>query len=314
MLRRVLTTVAVLLALLGGLLATPAAPAQADTKPLPVPYSFLPNAAFGGMPGANAPGTNDFDCRPTAAHPRPVILLHGILGNRSTNWQTYGPLLKNSGYCVFSLTYGVEYDVTPVNLFGGLDDMRVSARQLKRFVKKVLTATGATKVDLVGHSEGTLMPQWYIKYLGGAKKVENFVGLASAFKGTGVASVSDLVAGVLPDGILPTGCRSCLQFSPTSRFMKKLHEGGMVQPGVRYTSIVTKYDELVLPYTNGTLPGVTNVVLQDVCKQDYSEHFQIASSRNAAQVVLNALDPEHPRPIRCALVLPFVGELIPGLL
>lgn len=312
MLRRALTTVAVLLALLGGLLAAP--PAQADTKPLPVPYSFLPNAAFGGMPGANAPGTNDFTCKPTAAHPRPVILLHGILGNRSTNWQTYGPLLKNNGYCVFSLTYGVEYDVTPVNLFGGLDDMRVSARQLKKFVKKVLRATGATKVDLVGHSEGTLMPQWYLKFLGGARKVENFVGLASAFKGTGVASVSGLVAGILPDGILPTGCRSCLQFSPTSGFMRKLHEGGMVQPGVRYTSIVTKYDELVLPYTNGTLPGINNVVLQDVCKQDYSEHFQIASSRNAAQVVLNALDPEHPRPIRCALVLPFVGELIPGLL
>ena len=312
MLRRALTTVAVLLALLGGLLAAP--PARADTKPLPVPYSFLPNAAFGGMPGADAPGTNDFTCRPTAAHPRPVILVHGLLGNRSTNWQTYGPLLRNNGYCVFALTYGVEYDVTPVNLFGGVDDMRVSARQLKRFVKKVLAATGASKVDLVGHSEGTVMPQWYLKFLGGAKKVENYVGLASAYRGTGVAALGNLVAGILPDGMLPTGCRSCLQFSPTSSFMRKLHRGGMLQPGVHYTSIVTKYDELVLPYTNGTLPGVTNVVLQDVCKQDYSEHFQIASSRNAAQVVLNALDPEHPRPIRCALVLPFVGELVPGLL
>ncbi|MBM0123872.1 esterase/lipase family protein [Pimelobacter simplex] len=312
MLRRALTTVAVLLALLGALLAAP--PAHADTKPLPVPYSFLPNAAFGGMPGANAPGTNDFSCKPTAAHPRPVVLVHGLLGNRSTNWQTYGPLLKNNGYCVFSLTYGVEYDVTPVNLFGGVDDMRVSARQLKRFVTRVLAATGATKVDLVGHSEGTVMPQWYLKFLGGAKRVENYVGLASAYRGTGAAALGNLVAGILPDGMLPTGCRSCLQFSPSSTFMRRLHEGGMLQPGVTYTSIVTKYDELVLPYTNGTLPGVTNVVLQDVCKQDYSEHFQIASSRNAAQLVLNALDPEHPRPIRCALVLPFVGELLPGLL
>ena len=39
-------------------------------------------------------------------HPRPVVLVHGTAGNRSTNWQTYGPLLKNNGYCVFALDYG----------------------------------------------------------------------------------------------------------------------------------------------------------------------------------------------------------------
>ncbi len=309
--RRSVTAVVVLLGLLTSLIG---APAQADTKPLPVPYSFLPNAAFGGMPGADAPGTNDWNCMPTAAHPRPVVLVHGLLGNRATNWQTYGPLLKNNGYCVFSITYGVEYDVTPINLFGGLDNMKKSARQLKRFVNRILRATGAEKVDLVGHSEGTVMPQWYLKFLGGRAKVANYVGLASAYRGTQIAGLGDLVAPVLPDGALPTGCRSCLQFSPTSTFMKKLHKGGMLQPGVHYTSIVTRYDELVLPYTNGTLPGVDNIVLQDVCPSDFSEHFQIASSRNAAQLVLNALDPAHARPVKCSLVLPFVGELIPGLL
>ncbi|GAA4817999.1 esterase/lipase family protein [Nocardioides caeni] len=310
-LARCATVVAAILGL--GVLA-PTGVAAADDEPLPVPYSFLPNAAFGGLPGANAPGTNDWSCRPTARHPRPVVLVHGLIGNRSTNWQTYGPLLKNNGYCVFALTYGVEYDVTPANLFGGVEDMRRSAGELKTFVDRVLRATGARRVDLVGHSEGTVMPQWYLKFLGGATKVRNYVGLASAYKGTSIASIGDGFAPFLPDGMLPTLCKSCLQFSPNSGFMRKLHQGGLLQEGVRYTSIVTKYDELVLPYTNGTMKGVKNIVLQDVCPQDFSEHFQIASSRNAARLVLNALDPAHSRPVSCALVLPFVGELIPGLL
>ena len=43
----------------------------------------------------DAPGTNDWSCKPTAAHPEPVVLVHGTFGNKSTNWQTYGPLLAN---------------------------------------------------------------------------------------------------------------------------------------------------------------------------------------------------------------------------
>src|SRR5690349_15655949 len=81
-------------------------PAAAQAATLPVPYTFLTSAVVAGLsPQASAPGTNDWTCKPTAAHPRPVVLVHGLMGNRATNWQTYGPLLKNNGYCVFALTY-----------------------------------------------------------------------------------------------------------------------------------------------------------------------------------------------------------------
>ncbi|MDN5745967.1 MAG: lipase family protein [Nocardioidaceae bacterium] len=301
--------------LLAGTLLRPTVASAETDDPLPVPYGFLPAAILNGLPNANAAGTNDWSCKPSAAHPRPVVLVHGLIGNRATNWPTYGPLLKNNGYCVFALTYGVEYDITPINLVGGVDDMRTSAGELKTFVDRVLAATGSRKVDLVGHSEGTLMPNWYLKYLGGAAKVKNYVGLASVYNGTiAPKEVTALLSTLLPpDGILPTGCRSCLQFATGSKFLQKLHQGGMLQSGVTYTSIVTKYDELVLPYTNGTMPGVKNIVLQDVCPLDFSEHFQIVSSRNAAQLVLNALDPAHARKVSCSVVLPFVGELLPGL-
>ncbi|MBS4754458.1 lipase [Nocardioides sp. zg-ZUI104] len=306
----VLVTAVALLATL-----TLAAPrASAAPEPLPVPYGFVPGALLNGLPGANAAGTNDWSCKPSKAHPRPVVLVHGFAGNRATNWPTFGPLLKNEGYCVFALTYGVAADVVPVNLLGGVGDMRASAGELKVFVDKVLKATGAGKVDLVGHSEGSLMPNWYLKYLGGAKKVHHFIGLGSAFGGTNLPVLFErLLNGILAPEQVPV-CQACLQFSPKSQFVRQLHEGGLMQKGVSYTSIVTRIDELVIPYTNGILPGARNYVLQDVCPQDLSDHLQIVSSRNVARIVLNTLDPKNARKLTCVPVLPVVGELVPGLI
>jgi triacylglycerol lipase len=54
-----------------------------------------------------------------------------------------------------------------------------------------------------------------------------------------------------------------------------------------------------------------NIVVQDHCDTDYTEHFQIAADKVASVYVLNALDPAHPRPVPCVVVLPFVGTPTP---
>ena len=69
------------------------------------------------------PGANDWDCKPSKQHPRPVVLVHGLMGNKSTNWPTYAPLLANEGYCVFALTYG-QQPVPGNEKFGGLGPMQ----------------------------------------------------------------------------------------------------------------------------------------------------------------------------------------------
>lgn len=302
-------TVLTALLLTAVLVAAGLQPAGAADRP--VPYSFLPYAAVGGIPpGGDAPGSNDWTCRPTARHPRPVVLVHGTAGNKATNWQTYAPLLSNQGYCVFALTYGLAPYGDPATAnFGGMARMQQSAEELKAFVAKVLKRTGASKVDLVGHSQGTLMPNYYVKFLDGAKHVKRYVSLAPLWKGTQASGAGDLAAaafGMDPEATA-AGCEACAQFAPGSAFMRKMRKGGVAVPGIEYTNIVTEYDQLVIPYTSGLEPGMRNHVVQDHCGTDYSEHFQIAADKVASVLVLNALDPARKRPVPCPVVLPFVG-------
>jgi triacylglycerol lipase len=296
-----------------GVLAAPAGHADgSDDGDLPVNYNFLAGAiAAGTKVDADPPGANDWTCRPTAAHPRPVVLVHGTLGNKNTNWQAYSPLLANHGYCVFSLTYGViPGSPIPVSQFGGMARIQDSAQQLKAFVARVLRSTGARKVDLVGHSQGTFMPEYYVKFLGGAKHVQNYISLAPLWHGTRSAlPLSQIARGFGIDEEDFPICTACPQMSSDSRFVAQLRAGGLLVGNVAYTNIMTKYDELVRPYTSGSEPGMHNIVLQDLCETDFTEHFEIAADPVGAQVVLNTLDPAHPGPVPCPVVLPFVGPV-----
>ncbi|MFS3127912.1 esterase/lipase family protein [Nocardioides sp. Bht2] len=304
--RRIAVTLLTLLALLLGLTSSPAV---AEEK-LPVPWSFLPTAVTGGASlSFSAPGTNDWSCKPSKAHPRPVVLVHGTFGNGNTNWQTYGPLLKNAGYCVYALTYGQLSKALPLSILGGFGSMKASARQLKRFVAKVRRHTGAAKVDLVGHSQGTLMPQYWVRYLGGRKHVRNYVSLAPLWHGTQVADVTALLNPVFGGEDSFPACTACAQFGTGSAFMKKIRKGKVASKGIRYTNIMTRYDELVIPYSSGRQKGMRNLVVQDYCATDFSEHFEIAADPIAARLVLNTLDPKRAKKVGCTVVLPFIGPL-----
>jgi triacylglycerol lipase len=293
---------------------------SASAAPLPVSYDFSQGIlAQMRAPDSPPPGANDWSCKPTAQHPRPVVLVHGLLANQTDDWWVFSPVIKNQGYCVFSLTYGVKPGIgIPGYTPGGMKTMEESSQELSGFVNKVLAATGAKKVDIVGHSEGSLMPAYYVKYLGGKAKVRTYVGLTTIWHGTNPAGLATLDQlgqpfGISPalEGLVANFCESCAQFLEGSPFINKLRKGGTVTvPGVRYTSIVTQYDELVQPYTSGIEtndPNMTNLVLQQQCPLDLAEHIAVAADPVAAQDVLNALDPAHAAPVPCTVVLPFLG-------
>src|SRR3954468_5632834 len=216
-----------------------------------------PGAAQG--PGIDPPGANDWSCHPSAAHPYPVVLVHGTFGDMTVSWNLISPRLKHDGYCVFALDYGQR----------ATDPIEGSAAQLRDFVARVLAATGARKVSLVGHSQGGMMPRYYIKFLGGLGKVEDLIGLAPSNHGTSNPGA------LLLDGA--SLCDSCGQQTAGSAFITHLNAGDETPGSVSYTAVETRYDEVVIPYTSAFLsgPNTTNVLLQSRCPLDASEHLSI---------------------------------------
>jgi len=275
--------------------------------------------AAGGPPspmdGPSTPpaGANSASCHPSAAHPRPVVLVHGLGADMSENWSYISPNLAAAGYCVFALTYGVDPRgvIPPFDRMGGVVPMEQSALQLATFVNQVLTATGASQVDIVGHSEGSLMPDWYVRFLDGARRVGHYVGITPLWHGTNVLGLATLEQGGRPLGLsqpvaagVSQFCGSCPEFLAGSAFLERLASGGgPAAPQVVYTNLMTRYDEAVVPYTSGVLegPGITNIVVQDQCPQDTSEHGFMAYDPVVLQDVLNALDPAHARAVDCGM-------------
>jgi len=269
---------------------------------------LLLSAPAAAAPDPSPPGANDFECKPSAEHPRPVVLVHGLAATQAANWAFMSPRLKAAGYCVFSLTYGQDdrLDAFPYSP-GGVIRMQESSKQLKAFVAKVLDATGAREVDLVGHSEGTVMPRWYLEKRGGAKFVRRFIALTPLWRGTEIGGTAFLRDVAEPYGLsaplidaVSQFCASCPQFLRGSDYMNKLNRDGERIKGVNHTNIATATDELVVPYTSGLMnDGGTNIVLQDVCPADLSEHGAVAFDPVVAQLILNALKPKTAQPVQC---------------
>lgn len=290
-----------------GLVGGAPASAAAQPGPLPVLYNF-PAAALISLanPNADPPGANDFSCRPSATHPLPVVLVHGTLANKTNEWQAVAPLLKNDGYCVFAPNLGGD---TPTSFLQATRPIEEIAAQLGVFVDQVLAATGAAKVDIVGHSLGGMFPRYYINNLGGDTKVNSLIGLSPSNHGTTLLGLAKLGEAIGVTGPIESFCASCIQQIAGSPFLTALNANGGLRPGVRYTVIQTRYDEIVTPYTSAFLsgPNVRNITLQDTCVLDGVDHIAIANDRVALRHVQNALDPAHPRPAVCVPVLPTIG-------
>jgi len=270
--------------------------------------ALAPASALAASSESNPPsGANDWSCRPSAAHPDPVVLVHGLGATMQENWNYMSPLLVARGYCVFALTYGID-PRWPYN--GGVIAIEKSAPELDAFVNKVLGATGAAQVDLVGHSEGTYMPQYWLKFIAGAAaKVHRYVAMTPLYGGTNLAEAALLSDTFAPYGgsqallgLIAQGCGSCPEFITGSDMQKKLVAGGAAVPGIIYTTIPTHYDELVSPWQSGLLPpgpGITNEPVQDVCANDVDEHLGEAVDPVVAQLIFNALDPTRNKAVDC---------------
>lgn len=336
---------AALLCAAGFALALPVTSASASAPPppkYPVVWSFLPEATITSMQGGPdlPPPGSDVPCTLTAAHPYPVILVHGFLANQNDDWGTLSPYLADNGYCVYSATFGnMTSEPRPFDQLGGLTPMEESAHQLAWFVQLILAGSHAKKVDLIGHSEGGTFPDYYLKFLGGSKYVASFISLSGLMHGDtmfGLASLYDLGEtygfSQQMNALMAPLCGVCTEFLKGSSFVDALDApnpqttpseaatcpfDGAAVDGIDYTSIATEVDELVHPYDSDFLDprcasaglgiGVHDITLQDQCPTDLADHLSVEADKTAAQDVLNALDPATAKPVPCGVTLPSVG-------
>ncbi|MGW5917588.1 esterase/lipase family protein [Nocardia fluminea] len=287
--------------------------------------AYLPAFAYGLLhPDAAPPGANRWDCKPSAQHPRPVVLLHGTWLNAYDTFSYLSPRLAEAGYCVFTLNYGksglLEAGGLGAVLPGryGVGPMVDSSSQVAAFVERVRAATGSDQVDIVGHSQGGTIANHYLKFEGGQGKVGKLVTFGATHHGTsllGIATLGRMInnAGIDIMGFYrPVIGAANVEQAVGSSFYTSLNATGDTVPGVAYTVVGSRYDEVMNPLDLGFLRAgpdatVDNIALQNGCEQDISDHLTMMYSPRAASIALRALDPEGSPTLTCTFNPWFFG-------
>lgn len=313
--RRVTTRLlaAVTMVLCGTLLSSTSGTASADPGPagIEIPPAFTSLVTTISSMGSAPAGANDWACRPSPQHPRPVVLVHGTGMSMTQTWTTVSAALRDAGYCVYALNYGAAAQSW------GSGDIRRSADELASFIDAVRAHSGSAQVDVVGHSQGGTMTRQYLRFDGGAdpadpsrNKVHSLVMLGPTTHGTTFNGLQGLVdpftALRLTDDAtnerlaeFTFGLASYQQFVG-SKFLEQLNAGHETMPGVDYTVIASMADQIVTPPAGSFLvpdPGssVRNIWMHDVCPGAQLSHLDLLNDPRAVFLVQAALDPSYGR-------------------
>ena len=171
----------------------------------------------------------------TASHVDPILFVHGYTSNAAT-WNTTISRFQADGW---------ESNRLFAYTFSSTQSNATVAQAVAQRVNEIKAATGAAKVDIVTHSMGGLSSRYYIKNLGGAANVDDWVSLAGPNHGTTWAY----------------GCfffSPCNQMIPGSSFLNQLNSGDETPGAVHYGTWWSSCDELINPDTSTILSGATN--------------------------------------------------------
>ncbi len=196
---------------------------------------------------------------------RPVLLVHGILGQRHVYWNIFRNRLLKDGFRVHEV-------ILPYYMLG---DIRIAAQFLKDKVDASRRGDGIERVDLVCHSAGGLVARYYIKYLRGDKHVNKLLTLGTPHLGTYFAYALNLpFLGILR------------QTRPGSHFLDEINGPGAVPPSVKFVSFWSQFDGVVIPSENAILPGAHNV------KVPWVGHWGYLWRQDIYRLVRDALEEE----------------------
>jgi triacylglycerol lipase len=165
---------------------------------------------------------------------------------------------RNAGYTTNELA-AWSYNTAQSNV--------TTARQLASQVDALLARTGAAAVDIVAHSMGSLNSRYYLKFLGGTAKVDDWVSLGGPNHGTAIAGLCSLVL------------TSCQEMQLGSAFLNNLNSGDETPGAVRYGAFWSWCDEIINPDSSVLLSGAENVNVGCI------EHIYLMYSDSVSQRV-----------------------------
>ncbi|GAA5140677.1 esterase/lipase family protein [Pseudonocardia adelaidensis] len=157
----------------------------------------------------------------------PILLLHGIMDNRSV-FTVFRRALRRRG---FGVVHAVNYSV-----FTG--DIRTAAHRLHEQVEELRELAGAERIHIVGHSLGGMIARYYVQRMGGAAAVDTLVTLGTPHGGT-------LAAHLLPTPL-------ARQLRPGSDVIAELARPAP-SCDTRFLVVWSRMDQMVLPQRNGRL-------------------------------------------------------------
>ncbi len=196
----------------------------------------------------------------------PLLLVHGTFTNAIEQYDTgYRTFLRDRGFATCTVTYPDR----------GLGDQQVSAEYVAYAIQAIAQRSGR-KVDVVGHSQGAVLPRWAVRWWPSARsEVDDLILLAGPNHGTVVADANVLG--------LPFSA-STWQFRTDSQFVRALNSGDETPGNIDYTSIYTLTDELVQPVFPEPAAALdfgreeantVNILMQDVCPGRLVDHVSI---------------------------------------
>jgi triacylglycerol lipase len=195
-----------------------------------------------------------------ASHVNPILFVHGYTANAST-WDTMKARFLADGW-ESNYLYAYTFSSTKSNAS--------VAQDIATRVNQIKAATGASQVDIIAHSMGSLSSRYYLKNLGGAASVDDWVSLGGPNHGTTWAY----------------GCfflSPCNQMIPGSGFLNQLNSGDETPGAVNYGTWRSPCDELVTPSSSTSLSGASNT--QTSCMSHSSLHEDLTVYQQVREFV-----------------------------
>ena len=165
----------------------------------------------------------------------PILFVQGWSGSAS-NWNTMISRFEKDGWPKSHLR-AYSYNTSQSNKTTAETIVKSEVEALKK-------ATGATKVDIIAHSMGSLNSRWYIKFVGGESTVDEWVSLGGPNHGTTAANLCFST--------------SCVEMRQGSTFLSELNAGDETPGAVNYGTWWSPCDEFINPDSSVPLSGATN--------------------------------------------------------